>query len=158
MNSASDNWQSYPNRKHIRQSNIHFLWLVELHYWSKADFPIHFYRPQRSWAKVMFLQACVCPRGGGLHAGITPPGPDHPPPTRPPQSRSPGTRPSPRDQAPPEQTPPREADASIRSMSGRYASHWNAFLLWIIFHQKFKKKCLHEVRLNIGKLKISRSE
>ena len=26
--------------------------------------------------------------------------------------------------------PPPEADASIRSMSGRYASYWNAFLLW----------------------------
>ena len=23
-----------------------------------------FYRPQRSWAKVIFLQACVCPQGG----------------------------------------------------------------------------------------------
>ena len=25
----------------------------------------HIYRPQRSWAKVIFLQACVCHRGGG---------------------------------------------------------------------------------------------
>ena len=32
--------------------------------WSWANF-FSFYRPQRSWAKVMFLQACVCPRGGG---------------------------------------------------------------------------------------------
>ena len=49
----------------------------------------HFYRPQRSWAKVMFLQACVCPQGGGVsasvHAGMPlprtrhPPGPDTPP-------------------------------------------------------------------------------
>ena len=33
----------------------------------------------------------------------------------------------------PEQTPPppREADCSIRSTSGRYASYWNAFLLQV---------------------------
>ena len=24
------------------------------------------YRPQRSWAKVIFLQVCVCPQGGGF--------------------------------------------------------------------------------------------
>ena len=27
----------------------------------------HFYRPQRKFAKVMFLQVSVCPRGGGMH-------------------------------------------------------------------------------------------
>ena len=56
---------------------------------------ISYYRPQRSWAKVIFLQASVCPQGGGVsasvHAGI------------PPQSRHPR-----REQTPPEQTPPRE--------------------------------------------------
>ena len=46
-----------------------------------------------------------------------PPGPGRPPP---------GTRQTPQDQADP---PPPEADSSIRSMSGRYASYWNAFLL-----------------------------
>ena len=45
-----------------------------------------FYRPQRSWAKVMFLQVCVCPQGervsASVHAGMPdPPGPGrHPPP------------------------------------------------------------------------------
>ena len=29
---------------------------------------------------------------------------------------------------PRKQTPPPEADSGIRSMSGRYASYWNAFL------------------------------
>ena len=29
-------------------------------------------------------------------------------------------------------TPPRPVHAGIRSTSGRYASHWNAFLLWIL--------------------------
>ena len=120
------------------------------------------YRPQRSWAKVIFSQECVknsVHRGGGClpqcMLGYTPPG------TRPPQTRQadpPGTRPPPTRQAdpprpgrhhhpprgadPPKQTPPweqtsprtrqtpppREADCSIRSTSGRYASYWNAFL------------------------------
>ena len=49
-----------------------------------GGFGHNIYRPQRSWAKVIFLQACVCPQGGGVsasvHAGI-PPGPGrHPPP------------------------------------------------------------------------------
>ena len=59
--------------------------------------------------------------------GRPPPGPGKPPP--PPTRQTP-----PRDQADPlqtRQTPPpprREEDCSIRSMSGRYASYWNAFL------------------------------
>ena len=66
---------------------------------------ISHYRPQRSWAKVMFLQASVILSTGGdwggsasVHAGI-------PPGTRPPQEQTPleqtppGTRPL-------EQTPP----------------------------------------------------
>ena len=89
-----------------------------------------FYRPQRSWAKVMFLQACVCPRGGGVsasvHAGIPTPPPwaDAPPPpgADPPQSRHP----------PGPGSPPPEADCSIRLTSGRYASYWNAFL-FVVF-------------------------
>ena len=105
------------------------------------------YRPQRSWAKVMFLQACVCPQGGGVsasvHAGI-PPGSRHPPLeqtpplTRPPRTRHPpGPGTTPLDQAPPRtrHTPPlRESDCSIRLTSGRYASYWNAFLwcIWLL--------------------------
>ena len=135
----------------------------------------HIYRPQRSWAKVMFLQVSVILSTGGgsasVHAGIPPPWEQTPPRSRPPRDQAPptteppgaDTRPgpgTPRDQTPqsrhppradtpppweqkpsprsrhpprsrnppPEQTPPREADASIRSMSGRYASYWNAFL------------------------------
>ena len=101
-----------------------------------------YYRPQRSWAKVIFSQVSVCPQGGGLPQcmlGYNPPG------SRPPQDQTPPnqTPPPPWDQTPPPprtrppQTrhtpwsrPPREADASIRSMSGRYASYWNAFLLY----------------------------
>ena len=42
-----------------------------------------YYRPQRSWAKVTFSQACICPQGGGVsasvHAGIYPPPQSRPP-------------------------------------------------------------------------------
>ena len=62
-----------------------------------------FYRPQRSWAKVMFLQSSVILSTGGslpqwmlgYHDPPSPPGADPP-----------GTR-HPLDQTPPEQTPPR---------------------------------------------------
>ena len=131
----------------------------------------YIYQPQRSWAKVMFLQVSVILSTGGsasVHAGMpdpprtrqtpldqadTPPDQADPPRTRqtpqdqadpprtrqtPPQTRQtptpgrhhptpPQTRqtPPPQDQA---DTPP-EADASIWSMSSRYTSYWNAFLL-----------------------------
>ena len=112
----------------------------------------------------MFLQVCVCPRGGGclpqcMLGCHTPPGPGRPPWDQadppPDQADPPGTRQTPprTRQTPPDQadtpqdqadTPPgpgrhppgpgrhppspREADSSIRSTSGRYASYWNAFL------------------------------
>ena len=41
---------------------------------------------------------------------------------------------TPRDQTPLAGRPPREEDCSIRSMSGRYASYWNAFLLCFFFN------------------------
>ena len=83
------------------------------------------YRPQRSWAKVMFSQACVCPQGEGClpqcMLGYPPPWSRHPPradtpleQTPPgadtPQKRHPprsGTHPGPGTPPPPwEQTPP----------------------------------------------------
>ena len=67
-----------------------------------------------------------------------PPGPGRPlGPGRPPRDQAdppppqgPGRPPGPGRQTPPRtrQTPPPEADSSIRSTSGRYASYWNAFL------------------------------
>ena len=71
----------------------------------------------------MFLQVCVCPRGGGclpqcmLECQTPPPDQTDPPPN---QADPPG----------PGRPPPREADSSIRSTSGRYASYWNAFLFF----------------------------
>ena len=62
-----------------------------------------------------------------VHAGIPPPPRSrHPPGADPPWSRyHPWEQTRPQEQTPP---PPR-ADTGIRSMSGRYASYWNAFLL-----------------------------
>ena len=99
-----------------------------------VNIEVHCYRPQRSWAKVMFLQASVILFTGGrmsasVHAGIPPPREqnpraDHHPPweqTPPPEADTPRAD-------TPQSRPPREAHASIRSMSGRFASYWNAFL------------------------------
>ena len=78
-------------------------------------------------AKVMLLLMSVILLTGGsasVHAGIPPP----------PQSQSkhlPGSRHLPGAHTPlGADTPPR-ADSGIRSMSGRYASYWNAFLVLI---------------------------
>ena len=106
----------------------------------------------------MFLQASVIlsTGGGGLPQCMlgyhppgadtpqeqTPPGEDTPqgpdPPDQtplgadPPRIRHPPGSDTPRIRPPPDQTPPPpEADASIRSMSGRYAFYWNAFSLLI---------------------------
>ena len=113
---------------------------------------VGYYRPQRSWAKVMFLQVSVILlTGEGLPQCMLgcqtppqtrqippdrayPPGPGRPPWTRqthPPPG--PGRPPSdqadtPLDQADPSGT--RQTPPSIGSMSGRYASYWNAFLFF----------------------------
>ena len=88
----------------------------------------------------IFTSMCqeFCPRGGGrvcasVHAGIhTPPDQADTPWTRqtPPPDQA-DTHPPPGPGRPPlgPGRPPREADSSIRSTSGRYASYWNAFLL-----------------------------
>ena len=92
------------------------------------------YRPQRSCGQGnIFTCVChsFCSQGGrgsaSVHAGIPPPRIRQTPPEQTPPPHSPLTRQTPPpDQAdsPPEQaqqTPPREADFSIRSMSGRWA-------------------------------------
>ena len=92
-------------------------------------------------AKVMFLHVCVILFTGGVSGqqpwdqaatplrdqADTPSGPRRTPP---------GTRQPPWDQqTPPDQgEPPWEEDFSIRSMSGRYASYWNAFFFQQFFH------------------------
>ena len=63
-------------------------------------------------------------RENPLGPGRTPPDQGEPPR---PGRHPPGTRENP----PSRETPPREEDCSIRSMSGRYASYWNAFLSYM---------------------------
>ena len=105
------------------------------HKWTKNQKMVMkyiYYRPQRSWAKVIFSQASVCPQGGVCLSACwdIPPQQHHPPPSRhPPGADTPRTRYAPPGpDPPPGSRPPREADSSIRSTSGRYASYWNAFL------------------------------
>ena len=91
----------------------------------------HYYRPQRSWGKVMFLHVSNSVHGGGLPQcmlGYHPPGTMDPPRSRHP---APGTRHLLWDQAPPgtRHTPGSSACWDIRETSGWYASYWNAFLL-----------------------------
>ena len=89
----------------------------------------------------MFSQVSVCPQGeclSPLHAGI------HAPPPR---------------QTPPGQTPPCPVHAGIRSTSGRYASHWNAFLVndvvsqWLTFITLISISCeRHPVKISLSKV------
>ena len=111
---------------------------------------VHIYRPQRSCGQgYVFTGVCdSVNRGGGclpqcMLGCHTPP--DENPPTwkTPPHGETPlrdgtpgmenpppGGEPSP--PAPGMENPPREADSSIRSTSGRYASYWNAFLFILL--------------------------
>ena len=87
-------------------------------------------------AKVMFLHVCVILFTGGV-SRQAPPGTRQTPPDQAGKPLGPGPwtrQQSPQNQADP--PPPRqEEDCSIRSMSGRYASYWNAFL-FISYVQK----------------------
>ena len=122
---------------------------------------VGFYRPQAKFAKVMLLHMSVCPKGGGeylarypsgqlpprqvhplgrytsprhvhplgryTHLGRYPPGQVHPRQVHPLGRYTPLGRYLPRACTPP------TMHAGIRSTSGRYASHWNAFLLCKVF-------------------------
>ena len=105
---------------------------------------VHYYRLQRSWDKVMFLQVSVILLMGGggtspsLQEQTTPPRAD-PPRADPPGSRHlpgvdhpPGSRHHPGSKPPWSRPPwadtPRPACCEIRSTCGWYASYWNAIL------------------------------
>ena len=117
-------------------------------------------------AKVMFLQACVCPEGGlsaSVHGGIPPPGSRHPPGA---DNLPPGADPlgaaTPQKQTPPQRDTPRSrhparsrhhppgADTPTRDghCCGRYASYWNAFLFSNFFGLK-----LHKIK-EIGAIRV----
>ena len=84
------------------------------------------YRPQRSCGQgYVFTRVCDSVQRGSLpQCMLGYPTPEQAPPT---EQAPPGSRHPLREQAP--QPPP----PGIRSMSGRYASYWNAFLLSNIF-------------------------
>ena len=72
----------------------------------------------------------------------------HPQEQTPSQSRHPpkSRHPPPRDRYPPKEKsrhPPPDSDSSIRSMSGQYASYWNAFLLTLVVRFAFSIIHLH---------------
>ena len=80
-------------------------------------------------AKVMFLQVSVI---HSVHRGGSPE--NSPLAGRTPPPHLVGRTPPWQGEPPPAgRTPPPEADSSIRSTSGRYASYWNAFLLHLCF-------------------------
>ena len=106
-------------------------------------------------AKVMFLHVSVILYTGGVSGeppqdqadtppgrenpprpGRTPPGRETPPAGRTPLAGRTLPPPLPAGRTPPGpgRSPPGEDDCSIRSMSGRYASYWDAFLFYLIFN------------------------
>ena len=118
------------------------------------------YRPQTKFAKVMFSQVSVCPQWGeylgryppwvgtppGRYtpwAGTTPPDRYTPWADSPPGRYTPGTDTPPagtprgRYTTPQTGTPPPTVHAGIRSTSGRYASHWNAFVFLFATSQQY---------------------
>ena len=87
-----------------------------------------YYRPQRSWGKVIFSQACVILFTGGdlpqcMLGYHTPPWTRHPPDQAPTRPRTP------QDHAPP---PRCRACWEIWSMHRWYASYWNAILFTML--------------------------
>ena len=88
----------------------------------------------------IFRSVCqeFCPQGGSasVYAGIPPPGSRHHPSplaAGTPRSRQPPPRAgTPRTRHPPGPDPPSRVCWEIRSTNGRYASYWNAILLWTV--------------------------
>ena len=113
-------------------------------------FEFYFYRPQRSCGQgYIFTRVCDSVHRGGVCLSAcwdtmpreAPPLPQeaHPREAHPLRKHTPPGKHSP---------PPREADSGIRSMSGRYASYWNAFL-FKLFKNKFEgHKCFRRATDN----------
>ena len=123
---------------------IHFQWRIQdsPEGIANSQSVTYYYRPQRSWGKVMFSQACVILfTGGGVWKQTSPQEADTPleadiPPKKqtPPRSRHPREADTPPKSRPPwKQTPPKKQTPpfpwEIRSTRGRYASYWNAMIL-----------------------------
>ena len=136
-----------------------YLSLVLFYHQDKVYFGPYLITVRNEVAKVMFLQACVCPQGGSTWPGI-PPGRYTPP------AGTPPGRYTPPDQVPPRQVPPQDQVHPPRQVPpwaglprpgtpppgtryttpragappryghccGQYTSYWNAFLF---FHNFF---------------------
>ena len=106
------------------------------------------YRPQRSCGQgYVFTRVCDSVNRGG--SPENPPGPRRtsstrqtppPGPRRPPRTRQTTHTPPRTRQTPPNQGEPPPKNSSIRSMSGWYASYWNAFLFFLCTLLKGKGK------------------
>ena len=147
-------WGWHPGKFWIRHWLCHMFWSFTNIHSVRMDpgfrrinhldptFPC-FYRPQRSWGKVIFSQASVIlfTRGGVCLSACwdttpgkeTPPGKESAPwqGVRPLARRPPwqGRPPRQGDAALARQTPLHSACWKIQSTSGRYASYWNAILV-----------------------------
>ena len=80
-----------------------------------------------------------------------PPGPGRPPRTRETPPRDQADPPGTRQTTPRTRQTPWEADSSIRSTSGRYASYWNAFLCWFVLQRWPKDSCYSPSKIKISK-------
>ena len=97
-------------------SPVNYMFFTETPQLPSSIESIHFYRPQRSWAKVIFSQVCLSTGGGRgviLSACWDPPGSRHPPEQTPPEADPPeadtppgADTPPPGADTPPDQTPP----------------------------------------------------
>ena len=109
---------------HLRNSQL-FIYRIKLPFGFFLNYAYN-YRPQTKFAKVMFLNVSVCPRGGSTWAGT------------PRTKYTPWDQVHPPDQVPPQAgTPPRSsAYWDIQATSRWYASYWNAFLFFKINARK----------------------
>ena len=103
----------------------------------------NYYRPQRSWAKVMFLQASVILLTGGVsasvHAGIHPPRADTP------RADTPQEQTPPKEQTPPpEQTPAYAQRTAGTHPTGMHSCFRNVYDFYQVpFHlTKYVRKSL----------------
>ena len=123
----------------------------------------HIYRPQRSCGQGnIFKPVCHSVHRGGLPQCMLgyqhPPDQTHTPPNRQqtPQGSDNPPADTPRDQTPPPRAdtlpPPKEADSTIRSTSGRYASYWNAFLFNFLLNNRpdFTYPCSSGIRISVS--------
>ena len=122
-------------KDHFRKKTFNLLNPTDFIY-SRRYSLARFLEDRPEWGSLYLLPAATKLGQGNIFTGVClstggvclsacwdiPPGSRHPPDQTPPGADTPS-----------EQTPPQEADSSIRSTSGRYASYWNAFLLVFVF-------------------------